>query len=94
VEPKRIGDREVAEADLHRGGTVAPEHGSLRAALDSALSSPSRRGVIVDDGGVLCGTVLAHEVLNAIETTDRPERDESDPVHGGAAAVRGDEDVS
>ena len=43
---------------------------------------------------MLCGTVLAHEVLNAIETTDRPERDESDPVHGGAAAVRGDEDVS
>ena len=49
----------VAEADLHRGGTVAREHGSLRGALDAALSSPSRRGVIVDDVGALCGTVLA-----------------------------------
>ena len=27
-------------------------------------------------------------------TTERPERDESDPVHGGAAAVRGDEDIA
>jgi osmoprotectant transport system ATP-binding protein len=87
VEPHRIGDRHVTESDLHRGGTVAREHGSLRGALDAALSSPSRRGVIVDDGGALCGTVLAHEVLNAIEDTERPERDESDPVHGGAAAV-------
>ena len=94
VEPTRIGDRPVAEADLHRGGTVAREHGSLRGALDAALSSPSRRGVIVDDAGVLCGTVRAHEVLTAIEQIERPERDESDPVHGGAAAVRGDEDTS
>ena len=30
---------------------------------------------------------LMHEVLTAIEHTERPERDESDPVHGGAAAV-------
>ena len=43
--------------------------------------------------GSLCGTVQAHEVLTAIEHVDRPERDESDPVHGGAAAVRGDEDT-
>ena len=87
VEPRRIGGRPVVEPDLHRGGTVAREHGSLRGALDAALSSPSRRGVIVDDSGALCGTVLAHEVLTAIEDTERPERDESDPVHGGAAAV-------
>ena len=66
---------------------MAREHGSLRGALDAALSSPSRRGVIVDESGALCGTVLAHEVLTAIEHTERPERDESDPVHGGAAAV-------
>ncbi len=77
----------MTEGDLHRGGTVAREHGSLRAALDAALSSPSRRGVIVDDAGSLCGTVQAHEVLTAIEQTDRPERVESDPVHGGAAAL-------
>lgn len=90
VEPSRIGSRGVTRDDLHRGGTVAREHGSLRAALDAALSSPSRRGVIVDDSGALCGTVLAHEVLTAIEEAGRPERDESDPVRGGAATVSGE----
>ena len=35
---------QVAEADLHRGGTVAREHGSLRAALDcrAVVAEPSR----------------------------------------------------
>ena len=65
----------VREADLNRGGTVARASGSLRAALDAALSSPSRRGVIVDDAGELVGTVRAHEVLAAIEEAERPELD-------------------
>jgi osmoprotectant transport system ATP-binding protein len=91
VEPGRIGDRAVEDADLHRGGTVARAGGTLRGALDAALSSPSRRGVVVDDSGALVGTVLAHEVLSAIEDTDRPERDEDDPVHGGAVTVAADE---
>ena len=90
VEPARIGDRAVEDADLHRGGTVARAGGTLRGALDAALSSPSRRGVVVDDSGALVGTVLAHEVLSAIEDTDRPERDEDDPVHGGAVTLAED----
>jgi osmoprotectant transport system ATP-binding protein len=48
--------------------------------------------VVVDDSGELCGTVLAHEVLTVIEGTHRPERDEADPVHGGAASVSSDGD--
>jgi osmoprotectant transport system ATP-binding protein len=68
VEPHRLTEV-VKESDLHRGGTVAARGGSLRAALDAALSSPSRRGVIVDDNGVLLGTVRASEVLSAIEST-------------------------
>jgi osmoprotectant transport system ATP-binding protein len=79
VEPGRVGQRAVTEADLHRGGTVARAEGSLRGALDAALSSPSRRGVIVDDAVSSAGTVLAHEVLTAIEETDRPDRDEGPP---------------
>ena len=71
VEPYRI-DGEVTAERLHRGGTVARASGPLRAALDAALSSPSRRGVIVDDSGSLVGTVRAHEVLTAIEETERP----------------------
>ncbi|HMM95225.1 ATP-binding cassette domain-containing protein [Phycicoccus sp.] len=90
VEPARIGDRAVEDADLHRGGTVARAGGTLRGALDAALSSPSRRGVVVDDSGALVGTVLAHEVLSAIEDPDRPERDEDDPVHGGAVTLAED----
>ncbi|WP_404351616.1 ABC transporter ATP-binding protein [Phycicoccus jejuensis] len=90
VEPARIGTRGVEDADLHRGGTVARAAGTLRGALDASLSSPARRGVVVDDSGVLVGTVLAHEVLSAIEDTDRPERDEEDPVHGGAVSLAED----
>ena len=35
---------------LNLGGTLATVDGTLRAALDAALSSPSGRGVVVDDG--------------------------------------------
>ncbi len=80
VEPRRI-DGELHTDMLHRGGTVARASGPLRAALDAALSSPSRRGVIVDDSGALAGTVRAHEVLTAIEEAQRPEAE--DPVHPG-----------
>ena len=71
VEPGRLAG-EVTSAVLHRGGTIARASGALRSALDAALSSPSRRGVIVDDDGALLGTVRAHEVLTAIEEAERP----------------------
>jgi len=72
VEPARLDGTVTSEA-LHRGGTLARAHGPLRHALDAALSSPSRRGVLVDDEGALLGTVRAHEVLTAIEETERPD---------------------
>jgi len=77
VEPHRLG-RPVDREMLHRGGTVARAHGPLRAVLDAALSSPSRRGVLVDDDGVLAGTVRAHEVLTVIEEVERPNDAEDD----------------
>jgi osmoprotectant transport system ATP-binding protein len=46
---------------LHRLG------GSLRGALDAALSSPADLGVVVGDGGELVGGVRAEEVLERIE---------------------------
>ena len=58
---------QVGPSSLHRGGTVATQGGTLRAALDAALSSPSGRGVLVDDGGRLLGTITAREVLDRIE---------------------------
>ena len=84
VEPGTGSTASVRTDMLHRGGTVARASGPLRAALDAALSSPSRRGVIVDDSGALAGTVRAHEVLTAIEESQRPEAE--DPVHPGAPA--------
>jgi osmoprotectant transport system ATP-binding protein len=81
IEPHRITGGVTAE-QLHRGGTVAKASGPLRAALDAALSSPSRRGVIVDDSGALVGTVRAHEVLTAIEEAERPAVE--DPLNPGA----------
>ncbi len=76
VEPARLAAA-VSTERLHRGGTLASSDGSLRNALDAALSSPSRRGVIVDPTGRLTGTVRAHEVLTAIESAERPA-DESE----------------
>jgi osmoprotectant transport system ATP-binding protein len=58
---------DVLPERLHRGGTVAGHGGTLRALLDAALSSPSGRGVVVDEAGGLMGTVTAGEVVALIE---------------------------
>jgi osmoprotectant transport system ATP-binding protein len=52
---------------LQRGGTTAPAGGTLRAALDAALSSPSGRGVLVNENHALLGTITAGEVVERIE---------------------------
>ena len=57
----------VTDELVHRGGTLARQGGSLRAALDAALSSPTGRGVIVDGAGRLIGSITASEVLALIE---------------------------
>lgn len=72
------GEGVVGERALALGGTLATVDGPLRAALDAALSSPSRRGVVVDADGVLAGTCRATEVLSVIEAQERPS--EPDPV--------------
>jgi osmoprotectant transport system ATP-binding protein len=58
---------QVVPEMMHRGGTLATQSGSLRAALDAALSSPSGRGVVIDDDGRLIGTVTTAEVVELIE---------------------------
>ena len=87
------------EGELRLGGTLARRDGSLRALLDAALSSPSQRGVVVDDDGRLLGTVRPHDVLDVITETDRadpasrhedeprpeqPGREDADAAAGGA----------
>jgi osmoprotectant transport system ATP-binding protein len=76
----------VEQRLLHRGGTVAKEDDSLRAALDAALSAPSGRGVIADGDGRLLGTITAAEVVERIEAERHAERDEHrepEPAAGG-----------
>jgi osmoprotectant transport system ATP-binding protein len=58
----------VEERMLYRGGTLATQGGTLRGALDACLSSPSGRGVVVDDEGRLLGSTTAREVLALIES--------------------------
>ncbi|MDE2455264.1 MAG: ABC transporter ATP-binding protein [Burkholderiales bacterium] len=70
VRPERL-DGAVTAGDLNRSGTLARVDGSLRALLDAALSSPSRRGVVVDAQGALVGSVSASGVLATIEAGER-----------------------
>jgi osmoprotectant transport system ATP-binding protein len=72
--PQSAHTRQITPEVLHLGGTIATEHGSLREALDSALSSPSGRGVMVDGDGHLLGTVSASTVVGMIEWHAQQER--------------------
>jgi osmoprotectant transport system ATP-binding protein len=65
--PDAALDHAVTADDLNLGGTLAPIDGTLRQALDAALSSPSGRGVVVDPDGRFAGTLSASEVLQRIE---------------------------
>ena len=49
------------------GGSLFPPEGTLRQALDAALSAPSGLGVAVDDGGQVAGGIRAEDVLAALE---------------------------
>ncbi|MFD0508992.1 hypothetical protein ACFQ0G_51470 [Streptomyces chiangmaiensis] len=60
------GQTSIEKGMLHLGGTLATETGSLREALDAALSSPSGRGVVVRDDTRFAGTVSASHVLAQI----------------------------
>ena len=62
---------------LNLGGTLARQGGTLREALDAALSSPSGRGVVIDDERRLIGTLTASEVLQRIEERAASTRHEA-----------------
>ena len=67
VDRSTVSDgRPVREQHIRLGGALVHPGSSLRTALDSALSSPSGRGVVVDDDGALVGSVTAAEVLDRV----------------------------
>ncbi|MFK0009482.1 ABC transporter ATP-binding protein [Paenarthrobacter sp. NPDC090520] len=58
---------ELKREHLNLSGIPAVVSGTMRQLLDAALSSPSRRGVVVNEQGELLGTVTATDVVKAIE---------------------------
>ncbi len=74
IEPADASTSEIQSEQLHLGGTLATEGGTFRTALDAALSSPSGRGIVVDDSGRLLGSVTASEVVRRIESRGEDNR--------------------
>jgi osmoprotectant transport system ATP-binding protein len=67
AQPDQVRGR-LRKEHLNLSGTSARSSGTMRQLLDAALSSPSRRGVVVNDQGELIGTVTATDVVAAIES--------------------------
>ncbi len=75
----------LTEDRLRRFGTLAHPGASARLLLDAALSSPSRRGVVVDEDGRVVGTVRADDVLAALGGPARTGRAPHTPEPGAEA---------
>ena len=60
-------NRKLAVRQHDRGGSFFRPDGTLRLALDAALSSPPGLGVAVDDDGQVIGGVRADDVLAALD---------------------------
>jgi osmoprotectant transport system ATP-binding protein len=69
----RTGGATVDDALVPGGSLYDTASGSLRSALDAALSSPSGQGVAVDGDGVTVGSVAADDVLTALAAVRRDE---------------------
>jgi osmoprotectant transport system ATP-binding protein len=80
--PGREPSAPVTADLLNLGGTTARQGGSLREALDTALSSPSGRGVLVGPDGTVIGSVTAREVLDVIESRTRQSPSAADAAGG------------
>jgi len=65
VECHRDGD--ALYDSVTAGGSLFRMGGTLRAALDAALSSPSGVAVAVDDSGVVIGGTMADDVIDSLE---------------------------
>ncbi len=61
------------------GGSLFHPDGTLRSALDAALSSPSGIGVAVDGRGAVIGGTAAEDVIDSMES-QRQESDEVDEL--------------
>ena len=77
VECHRDGDS--LNDSVTAGGSLFRPDGTLRAALDAALSSPAGIGVAVDESGVLLGGIVADDVIDALDVQRQVLEPESPP---------------
>jgi osmoprotectant transport system ATP-binding protein len=75
------------------GGSLFHPGGTLRSALDAALSSPSGIGVAVDDGGVVVGGTAAEDVVDEMESQRRDAADQAAEDADEHADEHADEDA-
>jgi osmoprotectant transport system ATP-binding protein len=64
-------DDVVADGLVSGGSLYNVDDGSLRSALDSALSSPAGLGIAIDGNGAVAGSVKADTVLDALAEARR-----------------------
>lgn len=67
VDVEGIEGDTVEKRHLNLSGTTTGPTGSMRDLLNSALSSPSSRGVVVGDAGQLRGTIRLADIVDAIQ---------------------------
>lgn len=68
---ERHGDGGTLYQSVTAGGSLLRPGGTLRSALDAALSSPSGMGVAVDEAGAVVGGTDADDVIDALATRRR-----------------------
>ncbi|WP_233886377.1 ABC transporter ATP-binding protein [Paraburkholderia flagellata] len=61
------GETNVNAASLNLGATFVPQPGTLRQLLDSALSAPSKRAVVVDGEKKPIGSVTIDRIVTALK---------------------------
>ena len=79
---ERHGEGGALYDSVTAGGSLFHPNGTLRSALDAALSSPSGIGIAVDDSGAVVGGVDADDVIHELDNQrhaagdiQRPEPD-------------------
>jgi osmoprotectant transport system ATP-binding protein len=77
---ERHGEGGALYDSVTAGGSLFHPEGTLRSALDAALSSPSGIGVAVDDSGAVVGGVDADDVIHQLDHQRRAALDIQRPA--------------
>jgi osmoprotectant transport system ATP-binding protein len=61
----------VTEDALNRAATFSPQSGNIRQLLDSALSAPSKRAIVVNVEKKLVGSATIDHIVDLLKQTAR-----------------------